>query len=87
MIDGLRSSYRDFDIAHRVAKTHVGGLEGSTTVASGTMPGKKGAQQKILVTTAKGKDRAYLVVVFTADQPSPAVVEAQALVNNLRFTK
>jgi len=87
VIDGLRSSYRDFEIAHNLKKTQVGGLDGSATVASGTIPRKKGVQQKILVSTAKGKDRAYLVVVFTGVQPSPAVVEAQALVNNLRFTK
>lgn len=87
VVDGLRSSYRDFDIARNLNETQVGGLDGSATVASGTMPGKKGIQQKILVSTAKGDDRAYLVVVFTSSQPSPAVVEAQALVNNLRFTK
>ncbi len=87
VMKGLRSSYREFDVARNLRKAPIGGLTGSATVASGKVPGKNGAEQQILVATAEGKNRAYLVVVFTGSEPSPAVVEAQALVNNLRFTK
>lgn len=87
VIDGLRASYRDFEVAKNIDKAPIGGLKGKATVASGTTPGKKGQAQRILVTTAEGRERAYLVVVFTPSQPSKGVLEAQALVNNLRFTK
>jgi hypothetical protein len=87
VIEGLRASYRDFEVAKNVDKSPIGGLKGKATVASGTTPGKRGQAQQILVTTAEGRERAYLVVVFTAGQPSKAVLEAQALVNSLHFTK
>jgi hypothetical protein len=88
VIAGLRTSYRDFDVAKNIDKAPIGGLKGQATVATGDLPGKKGGStQKILVTTAEGKVRAYLVVLFTTDQTSSSVLEAQALVNNLRFTK
>jgi hypothetical protein len=87
VINGLRSSYRDFDVSRNIGKAPVGGLEGHATVATGTLPGKKGGSQKVLVTTAEGDKLAYLVVVFTSAEPSSSVLEAQALVNNLRFTK
>jgi hypothetical protein len=88
VIAGLRTSYQDFDVAKNIDKAPVGGLKGQATVATGELPQKKGgAAQKILVSTAEGKERAYLVVVFTSDTASSSVLEAQALVNNLRFTK
>jgi hypothetical protein len=88
VIAGLRTSYRDFDVAKNIDKVPVGGLKGQATIATGKLPQKKGGSaQKILVTTAEGKVRAYLVVVFTSDMASSSVLEAQALVNNLRFTK
>lgn len=88
VVDGLRSSYADFDVAKTIKKTQLGGLKGEATVASAKLPAKKGGgAQRILVTTAEGKERAYLVVVFTSGQTSESVLEAQALVNNLRFTK
>ena len=87
VIDGLKTSYRDFDVGRNIAKAPVGGLRGQATVATGELPGKAGGIQKILVSTAEGKERAYLVVAFTPDQASSSVLEAQALVNNLRFTK
>ena len=83
----LRTSYSDFDVAKNIDKAPVGGLKGQATVATGKLPGKTDGAQKILVTTAEGKERAYLVAVFTSDQASQSVLEAQALVNNLRFTK
>jgi len=87
VIAGLRTSYDDLDVAKNIDKAPVGGLQGQATVISGTTPGKKGEAQRILVTTAEVKMRAYLVVAFTTDQTSQSVLEAQALVNNLRFTK
>jgi hypothetical protein len=87
VIAGLRTSYDDFDVAKNIDKSPVGGLKGQATVATGKLPGKTGGAQKILVTTAEGNKRAYLVVVFTSDQASQSVLEAQALVNNLHFTK
>lgn len=87
VIAGLRDSYRDFDVARNIDKAPLGGLKGQATVASGTPPKKSETTQRILVTTAEGKQRAYLVAVFTAGDPSSSVLEAQALVSNLRFTK
>ncbi len=87
VIAGLRTSYDDLEVGKKIDKAPVGGLKGEATVISGTTPGKNGEAQRILVSTAEGKERAYLVVVFTTDQPSSSVLEAQALVNNLRFTK
>ncbi|MDQ2676690.1 MAG: hypothetical protein M3Y34_07750, partial [Actinomycetota bacterium] len=88
VVAGLRSSYRDFEVAERIAKAPLGGLKGQAIVASGTLASKQGkAAQRILVTTAAGRDRAYVVALFTAGETSRSVLEAQALVNSLRFTK
>lgn len=88
VVEGLRSSYRDFEVAKQIDKAKMGGLTGDATIASGTLKSKQGsAEQSVVVTTAEGKALAYLVVVFTGGEPSGSVLEAQALVNNLRFTK
>ena len=72
----------------KAARSPVGGLKGQATIASGTLRSKHGtAAQQILVTTAEGKKRAYVLAVFTTPQTSRSVLEAQALVNTLRFTK
>ena len=88
VVEGLRSSYRDFEVQKRIGKTKVGGLRGEATVAAGTVRSKQGSvRQSVVVTTAEGEELAYLVVVFTGGQTNDEVLEAQALVNNLRFTK
>lgn len=87
VIDGLRNSYRDFEVVKNIDKVPVGGLKGQATVATGDLPGTGGGVQKMLVSTAEGKERAYLVVAFTPEQASSSVLEAQALVNNLQFTR
>ena len=88
VVEGLRSSYRDFEVSKQIDKAKMGGLTGEATIASGTIKSKQGsATQSVVVTTAEGRDLAYLVVVFTGGEPSGSVLEAQALVNNLRFTK
>ena len=88
VVGGLRSSYGDFEVSKRIDKTKLGGLRGEATVATGTLKSEQGeAQQRMIVTTAEGKQLAYLVVVFSGAQTSGSVLEAQALVNNLHFTK
>lgn len=88
VLDGLRSSYGNFEVAKRIEKAKLGGLRGEATVATGMLKSRQGkAQQRMVVTTAEGKDLAYLVVVFSGAETSRSVLEAQALVNNLRFTK
>lgn len=88
VVEGLRSSYGNFEVQQKIGKTKLGGLRGEATVASGTLKSKQGkAQQRMIVTTAEGRQLAYLVVVFTAGETSRSMLEAQALVNNLRFTK
>lgn len=88
VVAGLRSSYREFEVVRNLDKAPLGGLEGQATVAMGTAAARDGGRaQRILVSTAKGDERAYVAVVFTAAEQSAEVLEAQALVNSLRFTK
>ena len=87
VLAGLRSTYRDVTVLDKKAKEPVGELKGRATAVSARVPGKnRGNELRILVSTARGKERAYVVVVFTqAEGASQSVLEAQALVNNLRF--
>jgi len=81
----LRGSYRDFDVLRRIDRTEVGGLRGrATAIAAAARKG--GAPVRLLVSTARGKKRAYLlVIVVSGSDRGRSLVEAQAIVNELKL--
>lgn len=88
VLNGLRSSYRDFDVLRNIDKAPIGELKGRATAVSARLPKAKGGDEaRILVSTASGKERAHVVALFTIGEPGPAVLEAQALINKLRFLR
>lgn len=83
VLSEFRRTYDNFDVSSRDGRGRVGGLKARTTAIRAEA--KKAEQELgILVSTAEGKKRAYLVVVFTpAMNPGPSTVEAQTLLNKL----
>lgn len=88
VLSGLRDAYGDLRVVRKIKRARVGGLRGRATIATGSVE-RKGVEvpQRLAVTTAAGKRRAYLVVVFTGREPTESVLEAQTLLNTLSFTK
>jgi hypothetical protein len=86
-LEGLRREYRRLDVLRRIKKSTVGGLR-ARSVAIEAKPSKRGSKQRILLSTARGDKRAYLIVVFTAPAGGgESLVESQALLNELRLLK
>jgi hypothetical protein len=84
-VDSIESEYRDVDVAQRVEGRKLGDVRAQTAVIAARHPETREPIQ-VLVATAKGDKLAYLVEVFAAgDNPGAALVEAQALLNNLRL--
>jgi hypothetical protein len=87
VLAGLRSTYGGFEVLGREENQKLGELKSRVTSVSATVPeGKGGGDQRILVSTAPGDKRAYVVVLFTpAEGAESSILEAQALINELRF--
>lgn len=84
-VDSIKSEYRDVDVAQRVEGRKLGDVRAQTAVIAARHPETREPIQ-VLVATAKGDKLAYLVEMFAAgDNPGAALVEAQALLNNLRL--
>jgi hypothetical protein len=84
-VDAIESEYRRVEVVKRSSKQRLGGRRAETAAIAATNP-KQGTPIRILVVTAKGEERAYLVEVFAAgSDPNASLVEGQALLNNLRL--
>jgi hypothetical protein len=79
-IDEIKSQYRGVEVVDSKKKRKLGGRPAQVAVISARHP-KDRAPLRILVGTAKGEQRAYLVEVFASG--SQGLVEAQVLLNNL----
>ena len=84
----FRRIYAKLKIQARDRKARIGGLK-ARTLALRARPrgkGKKASDLAILVSTASGEKRAYLVVAYTpAYDPGESTLEAQSLIQNLEF--
>jgi hypothetical protein len=84
VLSGIEKTYKQSKVTEEALNLRIGGLKGATSEVEATGAGNQALG--ILVASAEGKKRAYLVVVYTRlDDPGPSAVEAQALLNELRF--
>jgi hypothetical protein len=84
-VGAIDRKYRAVEVMSRDDQAKLGQRPAELTAISARQP-KDRAPLRILVATARGKKRAYLVEVFAAGKdPSAALVEAQVLINNLRI--
>jgi hypothetical protein len=81
-VAAIKREFRGARVLDRTDRPKVGGRPASSAVLRGRRP-NGGDLIRVLVATAKGRKRAYLVEVFA--RRSAALVEAQALLNNLRL--
>lgn len=82
-VDTLREQYRDVHEGATITDKQLGGLDARTSALTARRP-DDGTELRILVATAAGENLAYLAEIFAAaPQPQQALVEAQALLNNL----
>ena len=79
-VDAIKSEYRAVKVVDTSKKRKLGGRPAQVAVISARHP-KERSPLRILVGTAKGERRAYLVEVFASG--SQGLVEAQVLLNNL----
>jgi len=79
----FRQTYERFELSTRKKKSRVGGLKSRTSAIRATTK-KKNQKLGILVSTAEGKKRAYVIVAYTpASDPGESTVEAQTVINEL----
>ncbi len=82
----LRRDYKRAEVLQKAKRTRIGGLKGTATALAAKQPGKRGEPIRILLNTAKGDKRSYLVLVFAvAPNPGSAIVDAQAVLNEIRL--
>jgi hypothetical protein len=82
-LDAARSEYRAVEVLARSDNRRVGGRPATVTALGARNP-RTGAPLRLLVATAEGRRRAYLTEVFAGGrEPGEAVLEAQALLDNL----
>ncbi len=80
----LRGSYEGFKLLKELNHSMLGGLR-ARVATIGAVP-QGGGETRLLVATASGEHRAYLVVVSTSGSESgKSLVEAQALLNELKL--
>lgn len=79
----LRSTYAGVRVGQRVRGREIGGLPARGLVVFARVPGK--GALRILLASARGEKRAYLVEVFVAADDQGGLVEAQALLGVLRL--
>ena len=84
-LDAIDSQYKKVEVVSRSKKRRLGRRPAETAAITAEHP-KRGTPLRILVSTAKGDKRAYLVEVFASgSNPNAALVQAQVLLNNLRL--
>lgn len=77
--------YERFEVETRKKKAKIGGLRGEASAIEARAEGEK-QELGIVVSTAAGKKRAYLVVAYTPlVRPGEATIEAQSLINELKL--
>lgn len=86
-LDAVAASYRRVRIRSREGQARLGGRPARVAAIAARHP-RRGERLRVLVATATGSDRAYLVQVFAAGRrPPPALVEAQATIAALRLLR
>jgi hypothetical protein len=81
----LRDEYKDVHVSKPVNGKKLGGIP-ARTVAASAVRRKDGAKLQILVATAEGKKKGYLLEVFVSGEDATRqFVDAQNLLNNLRL--
>ena len=84
-VEAIKGQYRGVDLVKTSSPTRLGDRPADTAAITARNP-KTGDPVRILVSTAKGDRRAYLVEVFAAgSDPTAALVEAQVVLNDLRL--
>jgi len=79
----LRSSFERFQVTKQF-KRKIGGLKGHLATIDASRA--KQGPSSLLVGTAAGKEKAYLVVVSSAGkEPTDSLVEAQAVLNEIEL--
>jgi len=82
-LDDLRSSFERFKVTKQF-KRKIGGLKGHLATIDASRA--KQGRSSLLVGTAAGKEKAYLVVVSSAGkEPTDSLVEAQAVLNEIEL--
>ena len=82
-LDALGRSYRGERLSRR-RRAELGGNAG--IAVSGSAINSRGVRLELLVSTAKGRRRTYLLQVFVARAARLRYVEAQVLVNSLELS-
>ena len=84
-VDAIKGQYRAVDVSGPPSRGRLGGRPAKTTAIAARNP-KTRDPVRILVSTAKGDKRAYLVEVFAAgSDPTAALIQAQAVLNGLQL--
>jgi len=84
-VDAIKGQYRRVDVSGASSRGRLGGRPAETAAIAARNP-KTRNPIRILVSTAKGDKRAYLVEVFAAgSNPTAALIQAQAVLNGLRL--
>jgi hypothetical protein len=84
-VSGIKGQYRAVDVVKASTRSRLGGQPARTAAIAARNP-KTRDPVRILVATAKGRKRAYLVEVFAAgSDPTAAHVEAQVVLAGLRL--
>jgi hypothetical protein len=77
-------SYRDQRLSRR-RRAELGGYAG--IAVSGSATNSRGVRLDLLISTAKGRRRTYLLQAFVARTARLRLVEAQGLVESLEFSR
>jgi hypothetical protein len=84
-VGAIEDQYRAVDVVKRSSRLRLGRRPAETAAVAARNP-KTRDPVRILVTTAKGRKRAYLIEVFAAgSDPTAAQVEAQVILDGLRL--
>ena len=84
-VDAVKGQYRSVDVIKTSSRSRLGGRPAETAAIAARNP-KSRDPVRILVSTAKGERRAYLVEVFAAgSDATAALIQAQAVLNGLQL--
>ena len=84
-VDAVKGQYRGVDVIKTSSRGRLGRRPAETAAIAARNP-KTRDPVRILVSTAKGERRAYLVEVFAAgSDPTAALIQAQAVLNGLQL--
>ena len=84
-VDAVKGQYRGVKVIKTSSRGRLGRRPAETAAIAARIP-KTRDPVRILVSTAKGERRAYLVEVFAAgSDPTAALIQAQAVLNGLQL--